>query len=310
MPIIDTRPFLADDNVLTVCKSIDGKGSQWIIMDTDGDSVEIEFGRIVLVWLNLINPIKPDYFNVIEKLISEQNDTSPNNTTNRKSELWQQHYDSMVNFILNKKTKSQDELFDFYKKYRYFAYHYFSNIPFMEYADVPQEIRKPSEIVGYTVVNGQPYQILRVFGYTSLFALDLWELLFNSKTKYNIKRCKQCKCFFRTSKKNRDFCIECQPKNEKEYAEEYRNAPINKLRKSILFKLDSNKRFKEAPELQTKLRNSFLTQFDYYYSVIVDGKMNLEMPEECDINIKTMEDFLKWLADFEMDVRVYHKGGT
>ena len=53
-----------------------------------------------------------------------------------------------------------------------------------------------------------------------------------------------------------------------------------------------------------------MTQFDYYYSVIVDGKMNLEMPEECDSNIKTMEDFLKWLADFEMDVRVYHKGGT
>lgn len=41
MPKIDLRTFLDDDNVLIVCKSVNGKGSQWILI-FDDEICEIE----------------------------------------------------------------------------------------------------------------------------------------------------------------------------------------------------------------------------------------------------------------------------
>lgn len=304
MPIIDLRPFIYDDNILTVCKSVDGKGSQWIITDTDDDIIEIEFGRIVLIWLNQINPLKPDSFNVVEQLIAEFNSTSPTNEPKRKKELWQSHYDSIIDFIMNKHIKPHDMLLDFYKKYKYLAHYYFSNIPFEEFTDVPSEFKKPTEIVGYTIMRNHPYQILRVYGFTNLFVLDLWELLFNNSAKYRIKQCKKCKQFFRTSAKNRDYCIDCQKLNE-EYAQEYRNSPINKLRKSILAKLKTNKRF--ANEEGDKKIEKFKKDFKYYLEIVRYGETSLEEPEDCDKTIKNEEDLIRWLKKNEAEVREYSK---
>lgn len=305
MPLIDLRPFLHDNSIITVCKSMDGKGSQWIILDAD-DTIEIEFGRIALVWINQIYPFKPDNFNVIEQLIAELNSASPTTDSKGKQKLWRSHFDSIVEFLMNKHIKPQNVLFDFYKKYRYLAHYYFSSITFEEYKDIPSDFKKPSEIVGYTFIKNQPYQIIRVYGFTNLFILDFWELLFNNSVRYKIKQCKKCKEFFRTSAENRDYCVDCKKTNE-EYAREYRNHPINKLRKSILAKLDLNKRF--ANEEGTEKTEKFKRDFEYYMDIVKSGKTSLEKTEDCDNAIKTEEDLIKWLQKIEAEVREYNKEG-
>ena len=311
MPTIDTRPFLNNDNVLIVHKSIDGKGCQWIITDADNDGIKIEFGRITLIWLNSINPIKPDEKKNFENAISNAiiGDEDFKQLSNivmngRKDRTWKIHYDNMVEFILNKNIKTQDELLDFYKKYRYLAHYYFSGQPFMEYDEIPSKEIKPSEIVDYTIIKEQPYQIIKVYGYTNLFVLDLWEFLFNERTRYKIKQCKKCHCFFRTSAKNRDFCIDCQKLNEI-YAEEYRNSPVNKLRKSIIAKLNSNNRFQN--EEGDKKREKFMSDYDYYMDIVKFGTSNCNKPTDYDPTIKNEEDFVKCLTHYEDDVREYKR---
>lgn len=303
MPKIDLRTFLDDDNVLIVCKSVNGKGSQWILI-FDDEICEIEFGRIVMSWLNQINPLKPDNNNVVENLITEINCKASPDEANRRSESWKKHYDSIVDFIMKKHIKSQDELMSFYKKYRYLAHYYFSSLSFEAFGDVPPHVKKPSEIGEYTIVNNQLYQIITVYGFTNLFVLDLRELLFNNNAKYKIKQCKKCKTFFRTSKKNRDYCIDCQ-KSKEDYAKEYRNSITNKLKKSILTKLKTNKKF--ANEEGDKKTEEFMKAFEYYRDIVVKGTSSHTEPSDCDHTIITKEDFIKWLVEFEKEVRVYNK---
>ena len=88
--------------------------SQWILI-FDDEICEIEFGRIVMSWLNQINPLKPDNNNVVENLITEITCKASPDEVNRRSKLWKDHYDSIVDFIMKKHIKSQDELMSFYK---------------------------------------------------------------------------------------------------------------------------------------------------------------------------------------------------
>lgn len=310
---IDMRPFVADSSILLVFKSIDGSNPQWIIYDTDDEpkeesTIKIEFGRVVLSWLNQINPIKSDDIDTLETLLQlELFDGQLDRDILDKMEKthWDAHYNNMTSFLMHKKIATMEALYDFFEKYKYFAHYFLSRQSFTENADVPKDCKKPSEILGYKKFGENFYQKIRVYGWTNLFVLDLWELLFNNKAKYKIKQCKNCMNFFRTSDKNRAYCVDCQSIVGDTYKVEYRNSPIHSFRKRILSKLGANAKYKN--EAGDKLIEDFKEEFEYYKDIIMFGKSTKPKLSGYSNDVKTEADMIAWLERFEDSIRVYKK---
>ncbi len=302
---VDTRPFRQEKELypsLCVYKSMSDKVQQWIIVEkkegTQPEQITLEFGSIVFAFLNYINSIHPgeDDDAIDMQIHSRLKDK------NRK--MWKQHFEAMVYFIKNKKNKTVEERKKFCEEYQYLAHYILYGIEFTEGASLPKEERMsfPTIINGYRVINGERYQWLNVLGYQNLFVLDLWELLFNPKAKCSLVQCEKCSQIFQTTTKNKHYCAECQQSIN--YAADYRNNRINKLRKSIRSKLGVNNKYEdEGFELLSKFDN----EYKYYYQIIKFGKTDLPQPENYDPKIKTEKDFLDWLMKKDDEVRVYKK---
>lgn len=217
--------------------------------------------------------------------------------------MWNQYYNAMVEFIRSKKNKSPEEREDFCKKYQFFAHHLLSNQEFHEYYSLPENARYYPKPVGYYVEKGELYQKWEIRGYQNLFVLDIWELLFNPKAKCSLVQCEKCSQFFQTTTKNKHYCAECQQSIN--YAANYRNNPIHKLRKSILAKIEANKKY--SNDEGDELLDRFGREYEYYYQIVNFGKTDLPQPEKYDPNIKTEETFLDWLKKWDDEVRVYNK---
>lgn len=159
-------------------------------------------------------------------------------------------------------------------------------------------------MVGYRMIDNERHQTLHVHGWTSLFMLDLYELLFGKNAHYKIKRCKKCQSFFRTSQENKGFCIRCQAPSDKDYAEEYRSNSVNKLRKNILSKLE-NRDYTPEKEI-----SDFKAEFAYYKDIIEKGGSDRPILPTYDTSIRTMKDFIRWLESFDARIRKYKKGAT
>lgn len=159
-------------------------------------------------------------------------------------------------------------------------------------------------MIGYRIgSNGNKYEAFKLNGFGEFFALDLWEMLFNPNLSIIIRQCKYCGDFFKANSKKFEYCEECREIKDIINNKQYRQNPIYKLKKSIIEKLQRNRKF----EYQDALRGKFETEFNYYYDMIKTGESAITPLPTYRNDIKTQDDLIKWLEDYEDSVRIYKK---
>lgn len=307
----------------------------------------VEAGRIILSILNQINPLKYngddeaslltddilfDNTNTLSydhnfhkdigyiekgkeeeyKLEHEKNhdDNSVDNDEysgfNRGKFEYLKHYNILVNVIAERESTDPKTLFNIYNIYKNFALCYLNDQPFEEKPinDTSPSGKSPIKMIGNRIgSNGIQYEAFKLNGYGEFFALDLWELLFNPNISIIIKQCKNCGDFFRVTSKKFVYCSECRKIKDKINNKRYRQDPVYRLKKSIIEKIDRNKAFKDKPYL----KEEFYCECQYYQDIIENGYSQIKCLPTYRNDIKTKEDLINWLEEYEDKIRIYKK---
>lgn len=338
--LIKTQPHLT--HPLMVYRCLDPKHTYWIIDDNDESSsatkIQIEFGRVVLGILTFIRkssdckePLKSFNSTILDEqnvvyysdkaslilngktidknkplLLDNNNDAADDNQYIAYN--WQEHIDILINAIENRSTLSTKKRFDIYNRYRNFAACALCKQQFVPNVDKSKypSSKSPAIMTGFKIgKDGRRYAKITVKGYDELFALDLWEILLNDNVSTFIRQCNRCKDFFKANSRKVLYCNECRKLVKKENNAKNRQNPIYKLKKSILEKITRNTTRSETE--QNKLKWEFENEFDYYRDIIEKGYSDIPHLPTYNSNIKTIEDLINWLKEYEDKVRVYKK---
>lgn len=290
-----------NDNLL-VYKSLEPEHPKWEIFSKENGKIvnrKADFGGIVFQCLNTINHILKS--NVENE--DEQTTETSEFISFIKNNLDEYNKNLMnIRSFLSDRTMSDTAKFRFYDEYRLFAVLLFQGISFEEYLagyrkskKTPYPLEENIVFKGYDLKKDIKYAVYEVTDVSWLFALDLWETIFNPTLK--TVACEGCGDFFMTTTLKSKYCPECNipsNRNKRIYIKRKEN-DISRLRQRI----------NEMLSYYNLTTYDFSEEVDYYLAVINNEKIDIN--PKYDSSITSEADLVAWLNKKHESLKGYNK---
>ncbi len=248
--------FDEDIKYITAYRSIDTNEQRWMIDTHNGNDFQITiFGGVVLEFLNLLRsnlncPPEECLFDDEEITLLKQD-----------AAYWEGKYCKLIDAILVKNSLDQIELYKLYEEYKGFALE-ITGLK-SKRADICREKTETKIIFqSYEIRKDQKeYEVFKMPDASFLFALDLWNILFQRNLKLKFKCCANCNDFIGFENNNQKYCPICKDivnRNNKKKSNANQQADtIKKMKKRIIGRLTTTQKYAND---QMKYLSDFVSQ--------------------------------------------------
>lgn len=286
---------------ITAYRSLDAHEQQWMIDTHNGNDFQITiFGGVVLEFLNLLRSnlnCSPE-----ESLFDNEEIA----LLKRDAAYWEGNYCVLTDALLAKDDLPPIVRYKLYEEYKGFALEIIGLK--RGRADICRK-QTETEIIfrGYEILEDKKeYEVFRMPDASFLFALDLWNILFQKNLKLKFKCCEECNDFIGYENSNQKYCPICKEiknrDNKKKSNANQQADAIKKIKKRIIGRFTTTQKYAND---QMKYLSDFESQTGYIEARLLGEKI----PYNPDYNntIQTKEEYRKWLIEYENRFRIYKK---
>lgn len=286
---------------ITAYRSLDAHEQQWMIDTHNGNGFQITiFGGVVLEFLNLL---RSNLNCLPEESLFDDEEFA---LLKWDAAYWEGKYSNLIDALLAKDYLAPIVRYKLYEEYKGFAL----GITGLKRgrADICRK-KTETEIIfkGYEILEDKKeYEVFRMPDASFLFALDLWNILFQKNLKLKFKCCEECNDFIWYKNNNQKYCPICKEiknrSNKKKSNATQQKDIIKRIKKRITARFTTTQKYAND---QMKYLSDFVSQTGYIEARL-SGEERQYNPDYNN-TIQTEEEYREWLIAYEEHSRIYKK---